>query len=315
MSAHIDAVAPATIPTGRTASGASSRRLAAWQRRLPLLPALVLVLALTQLPFVMTIYYSLLRWNLLGSHGPRFIDVRNYVYAFTDTTLGRALFNTLMMTGSIVLLSLLFGTLLAIGLNRSFPGRAVVRTLAVMPFFLMPVASALFFKSAFFDPSFGLLGWITASLGLGRVNWLSQHGMFCIVLISAWQWTSFVLMIVLAGLQSFPDDLEEAALVDGAKPRQVFFGLVLPHLKPFLELSGLLVAMYVLENFAAISQLTAGGPAFATTNLSYYVYLQAFSAFDIGHASAYAAIALLVAIALVTLLLRLVSGIMREAGR
>lgn len=289
--------------------------LAPWRLRGPLLPALVLVIALTQLPFFMTIYDSMLRWNLLSVRAPRFVWFRNYLYAFTDPTLGHALLNTLVMTGSIVLLSLLFGTLLAVGLNRTFPGRSVVRTLAVMPFFLMPVASALFWKSAFLDPSFGLFGWITAGLGLGRLNWLSQHAMLCVVMISAWQWISFVLMIVLAGLQSFPDDLEEAALVDGASHGQIFFGLVLPHLKPFLELSGLLVAMYTLENFAAISQLTAGGPAYATTNLSYYVFLQAFSAFDIGHASAYGAIALIVAIVLVTPLLRLVSGIMQEEGR
>ncbi len=315
----MDAPMSALAGSGHAGRAASAERPVSrrrsWSRYLPLLPSLVVVIALTQIPFVMTIYYSLLRWNLLAIRPPHFVGFRNYVYAFGDGTFLRTVENTAVMTGSIVLLSLLVGTALAIGLNRSFPGRALVRTLAVTPFFIMPVAAALFWKAALFDPSFGIIGWITSSLGLGRLNWLSQYPMASVVIVSAWQWSSFVLMIMLAGLQSFPQELEEAALVDGARPWQIFAGLVLPHLRPFLELSALLVSIYVLENFAAISQLTAGGPAFATTNLSYYVYLQAFGAFNIGHASAYATIALLIAIALVLPLLRLVSGIMREEGR
>ncbi len=139
--------------------------------------------------------------------------------------------------------------------------------------------------------------------------------MLSVVIVSAWQWSSFVLMIVLAGLQSFPEEVDEAASVDGASRFYVFRRLVLPHLRPFLELSALLVAMYVLENIATISLLTGGGPAYATTNLSYYVYLQAFSAFSMGRASAYGTIALIVAIALILPLLRLVAGILREGGR
>jgi len=286
-----------------------------WALRLPLLPALLVTVALTQLPFAMTLYYSLQRWNLLSLRPRRFVGLHNFVAAFNDSTFLHALGNTLLMTGSIVVCSVLAGTLLAVGLNRPFLGRNLLRTLAITPFFIMPVAAALFWKAALFDPSFGLFGWLTASLGLGRINWLSQHPMVSVVMISAWQWSSFVLMIILAGLQSFPEEVEEAALVDGATRAQIFRLLTLPHLRPFLELSALLVAMYALENFAAISQLTAGGPAYATTNLSYYVYLQAFSAFSIGRASAYGAVSLLVALALVTPLLRLVSGILRLEGR
>ena len=292
-----------------------SVRREGWARRLPLLPALLLVIALTQLPFFLTIWYSLRRWNLLGMAPPRFIGLRNFVFAISDLTFLHAILHTIVMTASIVLVSVIIGLILALGLNRPFPGQSVVRTLAVTPFFLMPVAAALFWKSALFDPTFGLFGAITALLGLGRIDWLSQHPVLSVVVVSSWQWSAFVLMIVLAGLQSFPEEVEEAAAVDGASRLHVFWALLLPHLRPFLELSGLLVAMYVLENVAVISVLTAGGPAFATTNLSYYVYLQAFSAFNIGRASAYGTIALIVAIALILPLLRLVAGILREGGR
>jgi sorbitol/mannitol transport system permease protein len=302
------------VQSSRRQSRRSAQR-EGWARRLPLLPALLLVIALTQLPFFLTIWFSLHRWNLLGMAPPRFIGLRNFVFAFSDVTFLYAILHTIVMTALIVLTSVLVGLLLALGLNRPFSGRALVRTLAVTPFFLMPVAAALFWKAALFDPTFGLFGAIAGLLGLDRVDWLSQHPVLSVVIVSSWQWSAFVLMIVLAGLQSFPEEVEEAAAVDGASRLHVFRSLLLPHLRPFLELSGLLVAMYVLENVAVISVLTAGGPAFATTNLSYYVYLQAFSAFSMGRASAYGTIALVVAIALILPLLRLVAGILREGGR
>ena len=286
-----------------------------WSRRLPLLPALLSVVALTQLPFVLTIWFSLQRWNLLSMAPPRFVGLRNFISAFGDLTFLGTILHTLVMTGLIVLASIIVGTAMALGLNRPFAGRALIRTLAVTPFFVMPVAAALFWKAAFYNPTFGLLGALTERLGLGRVDWLSAHPVLSVVILSTWQWSAFVLMIALAGLQSFPQEVEEAAAMDGASRSLVLRRLVLPHLRPFLELSGLLVAMYVLENIAVIAVLTGGGPAYATSNLSYYVYLQAFSAFNMGQASAYGAIALVLAVALITPLLRLVAGILREGGR
>ena len=302
------------VGVDRTHRGAALRR-ARWGRRLPLLPALLFVIAVTQLPFVLTLWFSLHRWNLLAMSPPRFIGLRNFIFAFGDSTFLGTILHTLVMTISVVCGSLLVGGLMALGLNRPFAGRAVIRTLAVTPFFIMPVAAALFWKTALYNPTFGLLGALTASVGLGRIDWLSAHPVLSVVVLSAWQWSAFVLMIILAGLQSFPEEVEEAAAVDGASRLQILYRLVLPHLRPFMELSGLLVAMYVLENVAVISLLTGGGPAYATTNLSYYVYLQAFSAFDMGRASAYGMIALVIAIALVTPLLRVVAGILREGGR
>lgn len=296
-------------------AGSANARRTIWGRRLPLLPALLFVIALTQLPFVLTLWYSLHHWNLLAMAPPRFIGLRNFVFAFGDATFLSTILHTLVMTIAIVIGALVVGGLMALGLNRPFAGRAFIRTLAVTPFFIMPVAAALFWKTALYNPTFGLLGALTASLGLGRIDWLSAHPVLSVVILSAWQWSAFVVMIVLAGLQSFPEEVEEAAAVDGASRLEILSRLVLPHLRPFLELSGLLVAMYVLENVAVISLLTGGGPAYATTNLSYYVYLQAFSAFDMGRSSAYGMIALVIAIALVTPLLRVVAGILREGGR
>jgi sorbitol/mannitol transport system permease protein len=219
------------------------------------------------------------------------------------------------MTGSIVIASVIVGGLLAAGLNREFPGRTIARTLAITPFFIMPVAAALFWKTGIYDPTFGILGWMTGEVGMGRVNWISQYPKLTIILLATWQWSAFALLIQLSGMQSFPTEVAEAASVDGAGRFYTFRRLMLPHLRPFIELTALLTAMYVLENFAAIAILTNGGPAYSTTNLSYYVYLEAFSAFDLGRASAFGMIALAFAIALTVPMLRVVSGIFKEGGR
>ncbi|RFU44545.1 sugar ABC transporter permease [Paraburkholderia sp. DHOC27] len=280
-----------------------------------MLPAMLVVIAVTQAPFAITVFYSLFRWNLVSTSARRFVGIKNYVDAVLDPVFLKAIANTAGMTVSIVVCAIVVGGLLALGLHRSFVGRGVARTLAVTPFFVMPVAAALFWKAGLFDPTFGLLGWSTSALGLGRINWVSEYPRVSIVILTAWQWSSFALLILLAGLQSFPVEVSEASSIDGAGRWLSFRRLMLPHLRPFIELTALLASMYVLENFAAIATLTAGGPAYATTNLSYYVYLEAFSAFDLGQASAYGVITLAIAIALVMPMLRVVAGIFRSGGR
>ena len=286
-----------------------------WWQRLPLLPALIFVILVTQLPFVITLYYSLQRWNLVSTTAPRFVWFRNFVNAASDAVFIQAVLNTAIITFSIVVASVVIGGLLAAGLNREFRGRTVARTLAITPFFIMPVAAALFWKTGIYDPTFGILGWVTDEIGIGRINWICQYPKLTIIILTTWQWSAFALLILLAGMQSFPTEVAEAAEVDGAGRLYVFRRLMLPHLRPFIELTGLLVAMYVLENFAAIAILTNGGPAYATTNLSYYVYLEAFSAFDLGRASAFGMISLALAMALTIPMLRVVSGIFKEGGR
>jgi sorbitol/mannitol transport system permease protein len=291
------------------------KQLKVWRLRAPLLPALLVVIAVTQAPFVITLYYSLFRWNLVSTSARRFVGIKNYLGAVTDPVFLKAIANTAGMTLSIVAGAIVIGTLLALGLHRNFRGRGIARTFAITPFFVMPVAAALFWKAGLFDPTFGLLGWSTAALGLGKINWVSEYPRLSIVILTAWQWSSFALLILLAGMQSFPVEVTEAAAIDGAGRWLTFRRLMLPHLRPFFELTALLASMYVLENFAAIATLTAGGPAYATTNLSYYVYLEAFSAFDLGQASAYGIISLAIAIALVMPMLKVVAGIFRTGGR
>jgi len=302
---------PVPVPVVSRQAGMRER----WTRRGPLLPALVFTIVLTQIPFLLTIFYSFQNWNLLNGTPRTFAGLDNFRSTVSDDVFWKSIWNTLVLTGVSTIACLALGLLLALTLQKRFPGRGVARTLAITPFFVMPVAVALFWRSAVFDPSFGILGWMTDLIGLGRVNWLSEQPMTAIILITAWRWTPFAMLVLLAGLQAMPDDQLEAAEVDGARWRQQFRYLMLPHLRPFIELSALLLSMNIIQTFGEIALLTAGGPAYATTNITYYVYLRAFNAFDFGTASAYGLVALVLTIALAMPALRLLSGIFQAEGR
>jgi sorbitol/mannitol transport system permease protein len=293
----------------------TTSRRDSWSRRAPLLPALIITLLLTQVPFVLTIWYSLQNWNLLNPGERSFAGLDNYKQTFTDGVFWKSLGNTVVLTSGATIASMIVGLVLAFLLQKKFSGRGIARTLAITPFFIMPVAAALFWRSAMFDPSFGLLGWLTDLVGLPRVNWLSEQSMLSIIMISSWRWTPFAMLVLLAGLQALPEDQLEAARVDGANWWQQFRSVMVPHLRPFLELTALLLSMNLIQTFGEIALLTAGGPAFGTTNITYYVYLRAFQSFDYGLASAYGLVALVLTIALAMPALRLLSGIFQQEGR
>ena len=286
-----------------------------WRLRGPLLPALVFTLVLTQIPFVLTIFYSFRRWNLLAGGEQGFNWGRNYVDVFTDPIFGKSILNTLLITGVSTIACIVFGLLVAMALNHSFPGRGFARTLAITPFFAMPVAVTLFWRSAMFDPTFGFFGFVSRTLGLPSVSWLSDYPLVALIILLTWRFCPFALLIMLAGLQGAPQDQLEAAQVDGAGWLSRFRYIVLPHLRPFIELASLLLAMNLIQTFGEIALLTAGGPAYATTNITFYIYLKAFNAFDFGFASALGVVSLVLTIALVSPALRLLSGIFQAEGR
>ncbi|WP_198147950.1 carbohydrate ABC transporter permease [Microbacterium sp. XT11] len=301
--------------TAVTAARPPMSRQEKWARRGPLLPALVFTLVLTQIPFAVTLFLSVQRWLLLDGSAPGFAGLQNYLGVIQDEVFWKSTGNTVVMTGGTTIACIVLGLVLAFLLNQQFPGRGIARTLAITPFFVMPVAVTLFWKSAMFDPSFGLLGFLSRSLGLPGVNWLSEHPMAALVMLLTWRFVPFAMLILLAGLQSAPQDQLEAAQMDGAGPLRRFVNVTLPHLRPFIELAALLLAMNLIQTFGEIAMLTAGGPAYGTTNITFYIYLKAFNAFDFGMASALGVVALILTIALILPMLRLLSGIFKTEGR
>ena len=284
------------------------------RRRLPLLPALVFTIVVTQIPFLLTIWYSLQSYNLYHPFTRHFAGLANYTLIFTDSIFRTALVNTVVLTLVPVLASLLLGLGIALLLDRKVLGRGLLRTLIISPFLVMPAAAALVWKFTLLDTQFGLLNFVLGPLGAHHTDWINDHSQLTIITVLTWQWTPFMVLILLAGLQSQPGDVLEAARVDGAGPWQVFRSMTLPHLRQYLELGVVLGSIYVVQAFDAIFMITGGGPGQQTTNVPYYLYEAAFRSFDIGRASAMGVVVVAITIVIATFALRTISGLFSDQG-
>src|SRR5213595_3409413 len=273
------AIAP-PVATAQPARARPDRRRTGWARRAPLLPALVFTIIVTQLPFLLTLWYSLESWT---------------------TAL-----NTVVMTVGSVLIAMVIGVGLALLLDRKFLGRGVVRTLLITPFLVMPVAAALLWKTTLLDPTFGIVNFVLRPFGIGHFDWISQVPLLSVMIEMIWQWTPFMMLLVLAGLQSQPKDTVEAAGVDGARPLQIFRELTLPHLRRYIELGVVLGAIYLVNEFDAIYMMTQGGPGISSTNLPFYIYQRAFLGFDMGQAAAMGVVVVIFTMIIASFALRLI---------
>jgi sorbitol/mannitol transport system permease protein len=298
----------ATSPT-RTARQPSDR-LRAWATRAPLLPALVFMIVVTQLPFVATLVISFFDWNALYPKARHFTGFDNYQQVLTDADLRHSVWTTVLLTVAVVLASLVLGMLLALLLDRKFRGRGFVRTLLIAPFLVVPVAAALLWKHVLYNPEYGLFNGLLHYVGGPQPDWISNNPLLAVEASLVWQWTPFMMLILLAGLQSRDQQQIEAAKVDGANDWQVFRYLTLPHLRRYLELGGLLGSIYIVQNFDAVFTITSGG--LGTANLPYTVYQSFYQAHENGLASAAGVLVVIGSIILATFALRVVSSLFRE---
>ncbi|RXS72008.1 sugar ABC transporter permease [Streptomyces sp. TM32] len=311
-------VEAAVTPSGRQAARTRrAQRAKDWARRAPLLPALVFLIIVTQLPFVATVVISFTRWNALAPDNRGFAALDNYLAVFTDPAMRSSVVTTVLLTVTVVLVSLLLGLGLALLLDRSFRGRGIVRTLLITPFLVVPVASALLWKHALYNASYGLLNgaltWIWGLFGSDsppQPDWMTDSPLAAVEMSLIWQWTPFMMLILLAGLQSRPADAVEAARMDGATPFDIFRYLTLPHLRRYLELAALLGTVYVVQNFDAVFTITSGG--LGTANLPFTIYQTFYQAHDYGQASAQGVIVVLCSLLVATFALRSVSSLLRE---
>ncbi|WP_349536178.1 carbohydrate ABC transporter permease [Rhodococcus rhodochrous] len=281
-------------------------RAEGWRRRGPLLPALIFTIVVTQVPFVFTLYYSTQSWNLVSPGSRRFVGLQNYVDVFQDSQFWQVALNTVILIVGTVLISVILGLLLALLLDRAFLGRGVARTLLITPFLVTPVASALIWKTSMFDPVFGIVNFVLSPFGVEQVDWVSRFPLPAVMVALVWQWTPFMMLLILAGLQSMPRDILEAGRVDGAGAFALFRELTLPHLRRFIELGTVLGAIYLVNTFDAIYMMTQGGPGTASSNLPFYIYQRAFLGFDIGQAAAMGVVVVIGTIVIATFALRLI---------
>lgn len=259
-----------------------------------LLPGLIFLAVVRIAPLLYTIYLSFFSWNLVRGGGIRFIGLDNYLTILTDVTFIHSFFITIVYTGGVVVVELVFGLALALLVNglRSQITRGAMNTLISMPLILTPVVVGTLWRLIYHN-EYGLLNYL---LGLEGVTWLaSRHlALPAVMLVDVWQWTSFVFLILFAALQNLPQEAVEAAAIDGASAVQVLRYITLPFLAPFISVAVILRSIDAFKVFDTVFTLTGGGPGRATDVLTMYVYKYAFAHYEVGYAAA--AVSILLAI-------------------
>lgn len=265
------------------------------------------MIVLTQIPFLLAVWFSLHSWNLLlPAQGFPFVGLSNYITVFTsDPNFWPIMGHTLELVVGAMILALVAGTGLALLLNRPMPGRNVLRGLATVPFLVTPAVMALLWKNLFLSPSTGIVDWALHLVGLPAVPWFSSFPLQSVTFIVAWEWTPFVMLVILAGLQSIPDELREAAKVDGAGAFMTFWRIVFPLLRKPYEIALLFGTIFIFQTFGEIYLTTSGGPGLDTNTLSYYTYRTALFSFQIGQAATLGVIGVAIAILAARGMLRL----------
>ena len=270
-------------------------------------PAVAVLLVWMIVPLAMTIYYSFQRYNVLYPERFGFVGFRNFTRLLDDPAFWGAVETTLIMVGASLLATVILGILIAIAMEKDFPGRNIARLLALAPFFVMPVVAALVWKNMLMHPVYGLISWALNSVGLPAVDWFQNWPLTAIIIIIAWQWTPFAMLVFLTALQSLPEEQKEAAWLDGANPIQMFFKITLPHLSRSITAVVMIESIFFLSIFAEVFTTTNGGPGNETTTLTYIIYTRAFLEWNVGSASAGGLFAVILANIVAILLIRMVA--------
>jgi sorbitol/mannitol transport system permease protein len=270
------------------------------------LPSIVLLVLWSIIPLLMTLWFSVLRYNLLEA-GREFAGLENYKYLLTDPSLLAAVWNTLVLVGWVLIVTVGLGTLLAVLLDQDFWGRGVARVLVIAPFFVMPTVSALVWKNLLMHPVNGLFAFLAKSVGMEPIDWFTNWPLTAIIIMVAWQWLPFATLILLTSVQALDPERKEAARMDGAGPLALFFFIIIPHLARSIGVVIMIELLFLLSIFAEIFVTTSGGPGTASTNLPFLIYRYALLDFDVGGASAGGVFAIILANIVAIFLMRSLS--------
>lgn len=263
--------------------------------RILLAPAVLTLFLWMIVPLVMSIYFSVIRYNLLQPDQTGFIGLENFEYFLTDPSFSTAVSNTLLLLGTVIVLTVVVGILLALLVDAPFPGRNIVRILLISPFFVMPTVNALLWKHMMMNPIYGVLAQVWIFFGATPVDWLTDWPLWSVILIVSWQWLPFATLIFITALQSMDREQLEASRMDGATYLQQLRYLYIPHLGRSMAVVVMIEMIFLLSVFAEIYTTTGGGPGDASTNVAFLIFKQALLNFDAGVASAGALFAVVLA--------------------
>ncbi|WP_196820444.1 carbohydrate ABC transporter permease [Arthrobacter sp. CAN_A6] len=274
-------------PSSAAVPPVPKKRRFSWTPYLFIGLAVLYLLLFAVIPLLKGLDLSFTDTRLLNPTAGEYIGFENYERLLTSGAFFKSVLTTLIYTAFTVVFSLTLGTISAFVINRMFPGRTLARAIMVMPWAVPTVAVVLVFRWIYNDSS-GVANAATTALGLGERGWLTDpdYGMLSVVVATVWKVTPFVMLVVLAALQSVPEDLYEATRIDGADSYSTFKLVVLPFLLPTLRVVGLLMTIWSFRRFEIIWLLTGGGPVDATTTIVIDVYRQAFNNSQLGLAAA-----------------------------
>jgi len=270
---------------------ASLQKKSSW---LFLLPAIIVVLVALFYPIFSSLRISLYDWNLRDfTKAPVFIGLQNFTELFKSENFRTSIRVTLLFTVSVVVLEMITGTFFALLLEQGLAGLRIFRTIFVLPIMIAPVVVGIVWKFLY-NTSYGAINYILGFIGIKPIEWLSDPSLAlgAVIISDVWQWTPFVFLMILAGLQGIPKELTEAGRVDGASYLQNLIHIKLPSIVQVLGITAILRLIDALRSLEVIFNLTYGGPGVSTEVLSLHLYKTAFSDSRLGLSSAIAVVLL-----------------------
>jgi multiple sugar transport system permease protein len=253
-------------------------------------PAILYVLLLVGVPFLLAVYYSVSAYTIYDPSW-RFVGVANFRQIVTDPVFQETLGNTFLFTFGSQLLGLLLGKFGAFLLLRPFPGRKIVRALIILPW-AVPIALATVAWEWMFDSLYSVINWTMISLGIitrsEAPNWLgSQHlAMLCVIVVNAWRFFPFAIVIFLAGITAVPQDIIDAATVDGAGFWRRNYQIILPMILPIVAVGLIFGIVFTFTDLSVVYLLTNGGPVNATSVLGFEGFQVGIVSGDVSHGAA-----------------------------
>lgn len=272
--------------------------------RFMMAPAVVLLLGWMLVPLCMTLYFSFKKYLPLRGGDLGWVGFDNYVRFLSSSSFWPSISTTLIIVGSVLVITIALGVLLALLLDQPMWGQGFVRILVIAPFFVMPTVSALVWKNMFMDPNYGLLSYLWEFFGADPIQWLSQASLASIVTIVSWQWLPFSTLILLTAIQSLDTEQLEASEMDGATALKRFWFIILPHLGRAMTVVLLIQTIFLLSIFAEIFVTTGG--AFGSKTLTYLIYQRVLESQNVGLGSAGGVYAIILANIVAIFLMRIV---------
>ena len=251
-----------------------------------LTPSIVVLLLLTLLPIFFTLYLSTTSLSYSSPRPMRFIGLRNFSRLLDDARFLHSLPVSVVIIIVPVFAQLILGFIVAVIMNEKLPGMRWLRFVFVAPMVLPPIVMGLIWR-ILFTPQLGGVNYFLSLAGIDGTGWLTDPNwaMVAIIIVAVWGWTPFVGLMFLAAMQSFPEELYEAAVIDGATRVQSVRHMTFPLLKPAITFIGILRSIEALGIFPIIYIVTNGGPAGATETVNFYGYVSGFNHLRVGYAS------------------------------